>query len=291
MNKISSICFGCEPLGGTDWGNVDIKAIEHAVNTALDLGLNFVDTAGVYGLGLSEKRLSRILGKRRHDVVIATKGGLRWDQSESKRKVILKDSSPESIRNDVESSLRRLKLDILPIFYVHWPDSNTKIEDTFFELLKLKNEGKIKSIGCSNFSAKQLDIASNVCKIEYVQLPVNILDGPPNKNISEICTNKKIKIIAYNVLLNGLLTGKFDQNSSFPKNDRRSRLSIFKGSTFLDVLKKVDKLKIEAENVNNSLAHYSIDWVLKQENIISVVIGIKSTDQIIDNWSVKSNLI
>ena len=174
---------------------------------------------------------------------------------------------------------------------MHWPDSNTKIEDTFFELLKLKNEGKIKSIGCSNFSAKQLDIASNVCKIEYVQLPVNILDGPPNKNISEICTNKKIKIIAYNVLLNGLLTGKFDQNSSFPKNDRRSRLSIFKGSTFLDVLKKVDKLKIEAENVNNSLAHYSIDWVLKQENIISVVIGIKSTDQIIDNWSVKSNLI
>ena len=283
--KISPICFGCEPLGGTDWGEVDIDAIEKAINIGLELGLNFFDTAGVYGLGLSEERLSKILGSRRHDILIATKGGLSWKNSNSGREIITKDSSPLSIRADVESSLKRLRLEVLPIFYVHWPDSNTYIEDTFNELLILKNEGKINSIGCSNFSAEQIIQACSVTDIDYLQIPMNMIDGPIDQSLSDVCLKNNINIIAYNVLLHGLLTGKFDINSNFPRNDRRSRLPLFQGDNFKNAIEKIEDLKIKALETNNSLSHYAINWVLKQKNVCSALVGIKSPKQMIDNWS------
>ena len=128
MKSISPICFGCEPLGGTDWGDINVGDIENAIHKALDLGINFFDTAGVYGLGLSEERLSKILGNRRNDVIIATKGGLTWKESQLDRSVVIKDSSPLAIKKDIECSLRRLRLETLPIFFVHWPDINTQLK-------------------------------------------------------------------------------------------------------------------------------------------------------------------
>lgn len=284
MKNISPICFGCEPLGGTDWGEINLEDIKKAIYTALDLGVNFFDTAGVYGLGLSEIRLSQILGKRRNDLVIATKGGLSWDETAKGRSEIIKDSSPQAIRRDVESSLKRLKLETLPIFYVHWPDPNTSLDHTFSELLNLKIEGKIQSIGCSNFSSKQLKIACEVCKVDYIQVPVNVVSGSLDKKISEICSKNNIKVIAYNVLLNGLLTGKFNRKSTFPENDRRSRLPLFKGRNFINALERVENLKLEAARDNKSLSKFAIEWALMQEHISSVVIGIKSSKQMIDNW-------
>ena len=198
---------------------------------------------------------------------------------------MVKDSSPATIRRDVESSLSRLRLDCLPIFFVHWPDINTSIEDTFIELSKLKNEGKINSIGCSNFSAHQLSTACKASQVDYVQLPINILSGELDGDISKICTNNKIKVIAYNILENGLLSGKLDKNTNFPENDRRSRLSLFQGVEFINVLKRVEKLKVKAVENNLNLLQYSINWVLMQKNISSVIIGIKNSKQIKENCS------
>lgn len=289
MKSLSKICFGCEPLGGVDSGNVDLDEITKAIHKALDLGVNFFDTAGVYGLGLSEERLSKILGNLRNKVVIATKGGLSWKKSSTKRSDVFKDSSPIAIRRDVEKSLLRLRLECLPIFYVHWPDENTPIQNTFFELLKLKNEGKIMSIGCSNFSVHQLSEACKITKVDYLQLPINLLSGKLNDEISQFCTNNKIKLIAYNVLENGLLSGKLNKNSFFPENDRRSRLPLFKGEKFINVLKRIDELRIEAEKNNNTLLQYAINWVLVQKNLCSVIIGIKNSEQIIENCSFVKN--
>ena len=235
--------------------------------------------------------MSKILGNRRHDVIIATKGGLSWKQSRTARSVVIKDSSPIAIRKDVESSLVRLRLECLPIFFVHWPDINTPIEDTFIELLKLKKEGKIKSIGCSNFSAQQLKRACLISKIDYVQLPINILNTSLDKNIAEICKKNKIQIVAYNVLLNGLLTGKFNRNTNFQENDRRSRLPLFRGISFIDVLEKVENLKLKATENNSTITNYAINWVLKQKNICSVVIGIKNSEQIVENYSIITDRI
>lgn len=289
MKNLSPICFGCEPLGGTDWGNIKVGDIENAIHKALDLGINFFDTAGVYGLGLSEKRLSKILGNRRNDVIISTKGGLKWKKSQSERSIVVKDSSPRAIKKDIESSLKRLRLETLPIFFVHWPDINTPIEDTFIELMKLKKDGKIQSIGCSNFSSKQLNRACLVSKVEYIQMPINVLSGALDKSISEICNINKIKVIGYNVLLNGLLTGKYSKKSIFLKNDRRSRLSLFKGNNFINALKSIEKLKLKAAKNNISLANYAINWALTQKNISSVVVGIKNSEQIIENYSTLPN--
>lgn len=286
MKSISPICFGCEPLGGTDWGEVDVGSVKKAIYKALDLGVNFFDTAGVYGLGLSEERLSKILGNYRHDMVIATKGGLSWNKPHSAgRAVVVKDSSPFAIRRDVENSLRRLKLEALPIFFVHWPDNNTPIRETFFELMKLKSDGKIQSIGCSNYSAEQIQEACTVAQVDYIQIAVNILRGFPDERISNVCTQNEIKIFAYNVLANGLLTGKFDKNSQFPTHDRRSTLPLFKGEEFYKILDQIEKLKIVAKADNKSVLQYSINWVLKQNNISSAILGIKNPNQIADNWS------
>tara|TARA_B000000437_G_C11649093_1_gene306838 strand:- start:11 stop:862 length:852 start_codon:yes stop_codon:yes gene_type:complete len=279
------MCFGCEPLGGTDWGDIDVNSIEKAIHKALDLGINFFDTAGVYGLGLSEERLSKILGSKRFEVYIATKGGLSWKKSSSSRTNILKDSSKKAIRRDVESSLKRLRLEALPIFYIHWPDPYTKIEDTFIELMNLKDEGKIVSIGCSNFSSSELKQACSVAQVEYLQVPLNIFDGPLDKSTIDICSTNKIKVIAYNVLLSGLLTGKFNRDSSFQANDRRSRLPLFSGNNFIDALDRVEKLKVKASTDNISLTSYSINWTLMQENVSSVVLGIKNPKQVSDNWT------
>jgi len=172
----------------------------------------------------------------------------------------------------------------LPIFYIHWPDENTKIEDTFFELSKIKDEGKINSIGCSNFTADQIEKACTVSKVDYLQTPLSILTGSLCPDISEICSRKNIKVVAYNVLMSGLLTGKFNLNTNFPKNDRRSRLPLFMGEEFKTALKRVDELKLKADKSNQSLSIYSINWALKEDNVSSVVIGIKNSQQIKDNW-------
>jgi len=216
FDKISPFCFGCEPLGGTDWGDVNIAEIEKAIQHSLDLGINFFDTSSVYGLGLSEERLSEILGKNRHDVVIATKGGLSWIQNGStNRAVFSRDSSPASIIRNIEDSLRRLKIDCLPIFYIHWPDDDVSIHKTFLALMKLRDEGKINKIGCSNFNAAQLEKACSVANVSFVQLPYNILNNYFDMKIQKLCKQYNIKIVVYNVLANGLLTGKYNESSIF----------------------------------------------------------------------------
>ena len=285
MKKLPPLCFGCEPLGGTDWGDVNMDDMKNAVYTALDLGVNFFDTAGVYGLGLSEERLSKILGEHRHDVVIATKGGLSWDLNNRGRASIRKDSSSSAIRNDVESSLRRLRLEYLPIFYIHWPDESILFSETFGELEKMYDEGKIKSIGCSNFSVSQMKEVTSISKIQFIQLPINILSGALDKDIEDICSKKEIGIVAYNVLANGLLSGKYHKNSIFPKNDRRSRLPLFKGALFHETLEIIKELKVRASCDDKSISQYAINWTLSQPNVLSAIVGIKNPQQIKDNWS------
>jgi aryl-alcohol dehydrogenase-like predicted oxidoreductase len=282
--KLSRLCFGCEPLGGTDWGVVDVAEIGRTINRALDSGVNFFDTADVYGLGLSEERLSQALGHRRHDVVVATKGGVSWSRTDSLvRAKVAYDSSPKYIRAAVENSLRRLRLDVLPLYYIHWPDPNTPIEATFAELEELRTEGKIRSLGCSNYSAEQVARACQVATVEYVQLPVNMLEGAPEPEVVEMCARHQLRIVAYNVLAHGLLTGKYTESSRFSPDDRRSRLPLFQGRRYQDALSKAARIKSEAAAENLTAAQYAIRWVLRQPHVASAIVGIKSARQLDEN--------
>jgi myo-inositol catabolism protein IolS len=282
--NVSKICFGCEPLGGADWGEVDLEAIADAVDRALELGMNFFDTADVYGLGLSETRLSKILGQRRHDVVIATKGGMSWQLPVSGgRAVIRRDSSPKYLRGAVESSLRRLRLERLPVYFIHWPDPNIDVRTTFQCLTEMQNAGKIGWIGCSNFNAEQLNLACEVADVALVQLPVNILGEDLDPAIRQIVDDRDIGVVAYNVLANGLLTGKYGPKARFPESDRRSRLALFQGVAYLQALKQVHEISANASYEGLTCAQYSIAKVAKRTEVTSAILGIKNRQQLEEN--------
>ena len=289
ISEISPLCFGCEPLGGQDWGSVSVEQIQYAIDEALDLGLNFFDTAAVYGLGLSEQRLSSILGKRRKTVFIATKGGLSWSRDVKKdtRAKIVRDSSADSIIRDVKNSLLRLGLDRLPLFYIHWPDLSVSFEETFSTLNLLQKDGYIQYIGCSNFSALQLVEALKYAQVSFLQIPLNILDNTlySSSSVYQVCRENNVSLVAYNVLCNGLLTGKFNNSTSFTNLDRRSRLPIFQGEAFTNALIRVNVLKERANASSSSLVQHAIRSVLDNENVDFVITGVKSPSQIVENWN------
>ncbi len=288
---LSKICFGCEPLGGTDWGQINVSDIASAISRALELGVNFFDTAAVYGLGISEVRLTEILGAKRHDVVIATKGGLSWaDTPSGERAAISRDSSPKYLRGAVEASLRRLRLDCIPVYFIHEPDPNTEIKYTFEYLSKLRDEGKILHIGCSNFSAAQVRAACEVSDISLVQLPLNLLGEDLDLEMAELVKEKAIGVVAYNVLANGLLTGKYDENSRFEQNDRRARLPLFQGKKYRETLRQVADISVLAAAENLTCAQYAISRVLRRPDVVSAIVGIKNRGQIEENYSAMSGL-
>lgn len=288
---LSRICFGCEPLGGADWGQVSVPDIASAIARALELGVNFFDTADVYGLGMSETRLSEILGPRRHDVVIATKGGLSWQEAGSgQRADISRNSSPAYLRSAVEASLRRLRLERLPVYFIHWPDPGTEIKDTFELLAKLQEEGKIAHIGCSNFRAAQVRAACEVSKVSFVQLPVNLLGEDVEPEMARLVKEKAISVVAYNVLANGLLTGKYNANSQFAQDDRRARLPLFQGEAYRRALYQVAEISARAEAENLTCAQYAISSVLRRGDVVSAILGVKNRAQIEENYSAISRL-
>lgn len=288
-SELSKICFGCEPLGGTDWGEVDIGAIAEAIEFALDIGINFFDTAAVYGLGLSEERLGDILGERRHHVVIATKGGLGWTKApDGGRAIISRDSSPRQLEIGVEASLRRLRLERIPVYYIHWPDPHTELRYSFEFLMKLKFDGRIGRIGCSNFSAAQLRAAMEVADVSLVQLPLNLLEPDLGAEMEEVLASRNIGVVAYNVLAGGLLTGKFDERSQFAENDRRSRLPQFKGETYRQALRQVADFSVKASKQGVTPAQYAIAEVLRRPRVVSAVLGIKNRAQLDENAAVLS---
>lgn len=283
---ISPLCFGCEALGGTDWGNSDLGSIEKAISRAVEIGVNFFDTAQVYGLGLSETRLAKALGNNRHDLIIATKGGLEWQtRSRNSRATVTRNSRPDFIVKGVEQSLRRLSIDTIPIYYVHWPDESTPFQHTFDALDRLKDEGKIRSIGCSNFTLAQINQVLQHTTIDYLQVPFSLFQRDILGHFSSFCEANSISVIAYNVLYSGLLSGKYDETSKFLANDRRSRLPSFQGDTFGALLKKADSFRVAAQKHNMDLIGYSIAWVLQHEFVGSVITGIKDVKQLEANWA------
>jgi len=285
VSQPSRFGFGCEALGGTDWGPVDLKEIGRAIHEALDSGVTLFDTADVYGLGLSEKRLRRILGVRRHGLWLCTKGGVAWKKdSAKKRAVTWKDGSSRHLTGAVERSLRRLKVETIPIYFLHWPDPAICLCESFGTLEKIRQNGKIKNIGFSNPSSAQLKIANQHAKISFVQTRGNFLEGI-DSNLVKTCQELGIGIMVYNVLGAGLLSGKFGKNLKFPSSDRRSRLAAFTNEGIQKVSKKLQFHRRQAERMGISLPQYAIRWALNCRAVTSVILGIKNRQQLYENLS------
>ena len=280
--EVSRIGFGCWAIGGHGYGNVDDRVSIKAIHKALDLGINFFDTADVYGFGHSEEILSKGLGSKKKDVIIATKFGVNWDE----RGNTFRDCTPKRVVEALEGSLRRLRIDCIPLYQIHWHDSNTPIFETMEALRKCRGAGKIRYIGCSNFSANLIAGASKTHRIESLQCEYNIIKRDFESEILRYIEAFKMGIIVYNVLARGLLSGKYNFTTKFGDDDTRNSDENFQGERFERNFQVVDALKIIGMRYDKTPSQVAIRWVLDNPAITCALVGIKKAAQVIENAGV-----
>jgi len=279
---VTEISLGTNAVGGHNlYENIDDKDGINLVNKAFDLGVNFFDTADVYGLGRSEELIGKALGKRINDVYIATKGSIKWDDKLN----FSLDNSPEYLRIALERSLKRLNRDYIDLYYIHKPDENTPIEDSVGALMRFKEEGKIRNCGVSNFNLKQLTEANKSGKIVALQSEYHILNRKVEREgILYFCMNNNIGFIPYGTLGFGILAGKYDKDFKLEKGDWRNSVPLFTPDAFQKNILIVEKLKEIAQKYDASLSHLAQRWVLRHSFVPTTITGAKKSEQVEDNW-------
>ena len=274
--------FGCAATGGHGWGeDTGMQAIE-AVRVAYDYGIDFFDNADVYGLGISEERLCKALGANRHKVVIATKGGLIWNRAKGKSE---RNCARDHLISAVEASLRRLKLDSIPLYYVHWPDEATSIEEIMSTLIRLRESGKIQAIGLSNFSSEDVLLACRIGSVAAVQVRLNLLMLDNAEHYLGLCRDHGMVLVAWGGLCDGLLTGKYTRDTRFPANDHRSRAPHFQGNKFIQNLEIVQQLSKISSMLGISLSSLALRSLASMYEQVCVLFGAKTPEQAEENCS------
>lgn len=277
--EVSRLGFGAWQLGGHGWGDCDQSETANAVRHALDSGINFFDTADVYGLGESERQLSRALGPHRKTAVIASKFGVRWNGSNE----TWKDISPCYMVEALEESLRRLRIERIPLYYIHWPDGQTPVEDAVEALARQRDAGKIAAIGISNFSADQIRAAAQVTEIAAVQMQFSLISRSEFNKSRQALQELNLPLVAWGALNKGLLTGKFTTESRFGENDTRHRDPDFQGERFLENLKAADCVTSVASRLGRLPAQVAIRWLMDTPGVSVVLAGAKSAAQVSQN--------
>jgi aryl-alcohol dehydrogenase-like predicted oxidoreductase len=277
--EVSRIGFGCWAIGGHGYGKVDdIESIQ-AIQKALSVGVNFFDTADVYGFGHSEEILSRALGSKRNEVIIATKFGVNWDRDGK----TYKNCSSKRIVEALEGSLSRLQIDCIPLYQIHWYDGITPIYEMMETLKKCQKEGKIRHIGCSNFSVDLISEAFKVHRLESNQLLYNLVQRKSEIEILRCAEELKMGIIVYGSLARGLFSGHYGLDASFTGNDTRGKDENFQGEKLKKNLQWLDKMKEIGVAYHKSPSQIAIRWVLENENVTCAMVGIKKAIQIEEN--------
>ncbi len=277
---IPKITIGCEALGGIDWGKKDIRELSNVINGAFDSGYNCFDTADVYGLGESEKRIGEIFKNRSDKVFIITKFGIRWiKKNKLDRAITYKDLSVEYLRKALEDSLTRLQIDSIPLYLIHWPDINYDIELIIEEMIKQKEKGKILNFGISNFNLSNISLDA-LSKIDAICNSYNLLDTRSNEDILKKGKELNKSIFVYGTLAQGLLTGKYNNNSVFDETDRRSRLDHFQKLNNSNLLQIVNKIGEIGKKTNNTPAQVVHKWVMTKKVANSSILGISNLKQL-----------
>ena len=279
--KISSIGLGTNAVGGHNlFNNLNDSEGKQLVQKALDLGVTFIDTADIYGKGRSEELISEVITNYPRDkFVIASKGGNEWFSDGT----VMPNNSPKYLRKALDNSLKRLKLDYIDLYYLHFLDYKTPIKEAINELSTLKKEGKICSIGISNVTLKELEMANSTNEISAVQLQYNILDRSVEKDIIPYCIAHNISFLAYGPLAFGLLGGKYRHNFKLDSSDWRNKISHFQKEQFEIMLNKVEALKTIAIKKNISISNLSMAWLLTQNGVDAIIPGAKNTQQVAAN--------
>ena len=292
--KITPIAFGAWAIGGWMWGGAERSQAVAAIRKSVDLGITTIDTAPVYGFGLSEEITGEAIKGMRDKVQILTKFGLRWDDTKGKYFMATKDnhgknidlygySAKESVVKECEESLKRLGTDYIDLFQIHWPDPTTPVEETMEALNKLIDQGKILAAGVSNYDVPLMERAGKVTVIATNQVPYSMLKRDIENDVVPYCTENEVGILAYSPLQRGLLTGKFDPEHEFREGDARGGLKEFKKDNIARVNKFLDKLRPLADSKGATLSQLVLRWTIQQPGITCALAGARDPDQVMDN--------
>lgn len=282
--NVSRIVLGTWVTGGWAWGGADDDASKAAILRALELGINFIDTAPVYGFGKSEEVVGQVLREwgKTDSVVVATKCGLEWDEKER----IRRNSSPERIRMEAEASLTRLGIERIDLYQIHWPDPKTPFDVSMEAMIRLREEGKIRFIGLSNFNPEQIRACLHAGPVSSLQPPYNLFEREADAEILPFCLQNNIATLVYGGLCRGLLTGKFSGEETFPRGDLRRGDPKFKPDRFKQYVKAVEDFKKIASSYGKTTAQFALRWALQQPGVTSVIAGARTAAQVEDNVGV-----
>jgi len=283
--RVSRLVLGTWVTGGWAWGGSDENEALNAIITAFENGINFVDTAPIYGFGRAEEIVGKALklwGKR-EDIVVATKGGLEWDNG---GRNIRRNSRPERLAQEVDQSLKRLGVDVIDLYQIHWPDEQTPFEDSMEMLIKLREAGKIRFIGLSNFNSSQIERCRKVGPVHSLQPPYNMFEREAEKDVLPYCMRHGIPTLVYGGLCRGLLTGKFKGSESFPKGDLRRHDPKFKPPAFQQYVRIIETIRKEVcpeRKYGKTMAQFALRWALQRPGVTAVIAGARTTEQAREN--------
>jgi aryl-alcohol dehydrogenase-like predicted oxidoreductase len=263
------IAFGTWAFGG-DWGAADVQDSRDTIHRALELGINFFDTAQGYGFGASEQLLGEALRERtrREEVIIATKGGLRMDGDR-----LVRDASRRWLREGVESSLRSLGTDYIDLYQVHWPDLHTPPEETATALEELVAEGKVRHAGVSNYDVDQLQALRHFGRVETLQPPYHLFRRDIESTILHYTSAHDMGVLVYGPLAHGLLSGHLNESTTFGSDDWRSKSPDFTGDILRWNLTVVERLKDLARARNITLPQLAVAWTLANPAVQVTIVG------------------
>ncbi len=298
---ISVIGIGCWNFGG-DWDSSDDEKSVSIVHAAIESGINLFDVAPVYGWTHAERVLGKALKGKRQQVLIASKCGLVWNEKHETRN----DLSKANILREIDESLGRLNTDYIDIYQMHWPDHETPIEKTVEALSIIKQAGKIRYVGLSNFSQGEVEVFMSMIEVNEQQALYNMLErntgsyhGIPLEYRTEEEVLPLVKkygqaFLPYSPFFQGLLTGKFSREKKFSKKDIRNENPKFSGEAFLEYLECYEKLDAFAKEMGRPVNEIALNWLRQKQEVTSIIGGVSSISQLNKNidsisWDIRDD--
>ena len=279
---ITPLGIGSWAIGGGGWafgwGPQDDSDSVAAIHAGLDHGINWIDTAAVYGLGHSEEVVAKALKGRTNRPYVFTKCGLVWGEAREVSRTLKR----ESIRREVEASLQRLQVDAIDLYQIHWPDPDAEVEEGWSTLAELQKEGKVRWIGVSNFNAKQLARAQAIAPITSLQPPYSIVQPEIEAEILPFCAKNNIGVIVYSPMKSGMLTGAMTREriAAMPEDDFRRRTPTFTEPLLTRNLKLADLLKQIGARHGLTAGELAIAWTLRRPEVTGAIVGLRKPEQI-----------
>lgn len=276
--ELSVIGLGTWVFGGR-WGGADDADSLAACHAAIDAGVNWIDTADIYGQGRAERIVGQVVRERREEVVVATKGGVAWEAGPPLR--IWREASGDYLRAACERSLQALGLDHIDLYQVHWPVAGVPAQETISALDGLRQAGVVRAIGVSNYGLADLEAAGAVARIDSFQPGYHLMRRDVEAGELAWCRGNGVGVIAYGPLAHGLLTGKMSADTTFPDGDWRADSELFADGAFperIAVARELDDLAREAGRAGG-VAELAVAWVLRRPEVTSAIVGARSAEQ------------